>query len=114
MTTLTGNEISKINFNIFKKAFFEQDEYCVKLVDEIVSYLCCVISNISTLLDIELIIIGGGIIELGNHFIELVRKNIVKLSPLPANVVFTELGEKAGIYGAFAVAIERIFKYIID
>lgn len=114
LINLVNNDIDKINFSVFKKAFIEGDGYCVKLVDEISRYLGGIIVNISMLLDFELVILGGSIIELGDQFIRSIRDIVDRLTPIPTKVLFTELGEKAGIYGAFAAANMKIFKNIID
>ena len=104
----------KINLDLFKKAIAQEDLYCINVLDEIAKYLGWVIATICIFLDLELVIIGGKIISLDDYFLEPLKATVDRLTPLQTNVVFSKLGNRSGIYGCFAVALEYVFTHLYD
>ncbi len=109
------NNVEKVTFEVFCKAVKDQDPYCLKKTKEMVQALSVVLANMSILLDLELIVIGGDIVKLGYAFIQPLRELVNGLVPLTTTIVFSELGERAGIYGGFAVSLDQVMgKLFVD
>lgn len=112
--SLTDENPDKINFDVFKKAILRGDPYSMKILQEITDYLGLVIANICILLDLDRIIFGGGITSLGDDFLDPLKDKVDRLTPLPVDLVFSQLGNRSGVYGCFAVALEYVFAHIFD
>lgn len=71
------------------------------LLGEFIADICCVV-------DPEVVCLGGGVSKAGNVLLEGVRKHFVsRVFPCAAETVFTiaTLGNDAGVYGAFRLAM---------
>lgn len=111
---LANENVEKITFDLFKKAVMDGDEYCISITRDAAVSLGWAVANISILLDLELVVIGGEITQLGYNFIQPLRATVAQLTPLSTTVVFSELGDKAVIYGAFAEALDYVLKNIVE
>jgi N-acetylglucosamine repressor len=111
---LAGQNIDKIQFSTIKKAVSFEDEYSIEVIKEVSRFLALMIVNMSVLLDIELIIIGGEITELGYSFLQPIREALKNNTPLSTTVAYSQLGSKSVIYGSFVVALDYAFKHILD
>ncbi len=111
---LAGGDIDRINLAILKRAAMMGDGYVINIIQDSAKMLGWVIANINVILDVELVIIGGRVIELGEHFIEPIRQTIDRLSPLNTSIVYASLGSKAVIYGGFALGLDYVFNHILD
>lgn len=88
-------------------AIDSDDEDAIKLVDDMTSILARGISNIMLIINPEVILIGGGISEQKEKFIEPIIKKIRTYVPenifLSTKIKSTELGNRSGLYGAYAI-----------
>ena len=88
------------------------DEDAKKLVEEMTDILARGISNIMLIANPEVILIGGGISEQKEKFIDPIIEKIKNY--VPANIFestkikATKLGNKSGLYGAYALYKENI------
>ena len=61
-------------------------------------------------IDTGVLVIGGGMAELGSLYIELAKKLMMErafsISTQKLSIVTAQLGNEAGVYGAAAYAIE--------
>lgn len=80
------------------------DELCLKVVDEFTKYLGLALANAASLLNPETIIIGGGISNAGYFLLDKIKNqfnnyanNVIKNT----NIILASLGNNAGIYGAY-------------
>jgi glucokinase len=84
------------------------DELTHKLVDEAVDALGLAIANAQNLLDMEAVILGGGLGDrLGEPFIRQVEQAMfphLHIPDRPPAMVGTELGDLSGAVGAAVVA----------
>jgi glucokinase len=80
------------------------------IIDSAVGYLAMGVANIVSLLNPEMIILGGGLFQAGDILLEPVRKEFKKWAqPIAARQVklkLSALGENAGLYGAAKLAWE--------
>ena len=108
------HNLDKITFEVFCRAVEDGDPYCLKMTKELVQSLSVVLANMSVLLDLELIVIGGDIIKLGYSFIQPLREQVNRMVPLTTTIVFSELGERSGIYGGFAIALDHVIGQLFE
>lgn len=108
------NNLDKITFDAFCKAAADQDPYCLRKTKELVQSISVVLVNMSLLLDIELIVIGGDIKKLGYLFIQPLRELVNKMVPLTTTIVYAEHGERSGLNGGFALALDHVMSNILS
>ena len=89
------------------------NEACIEIMKEVGKYLAIAISNVSVCLDPQIIIVGGGISEVGdvlfNPLNEYLRKNL-KLANPSLKVVKSKLGSDAYAMGAATAVLHQIFQ----
>lgn len=72
------------------------------------------LANLVNFLDPDLILIGGGLSQLGHPLLAAIRRSILDRSPAPAaqglRIEIAPLGSEASILGASALALESIFQ----
>ncbi|MFQ6066739.1 MAG: ROK family transcriptional regulator [bacterium] len=70
------------------------------ILKETLKFLAYGISNISCVLDPELVIIGGGISILPDDYLEEIKSNIKRIIPFVPRIEFSKLGEDGVLVGA--------------
>jgi glucokinase len=93
----------RMTSSVFAKALDQSDPVAVELIDEAVAALGLALSNAAALLDLSLVVLGGGLAHrLGDAFAgrveEAVRSRL--FAPTPLRVVPAALGDEAGAIGA--------------
>ncbi len=88
------------------------DSLCKRVIEETGSYLGIAIGTLVNLLNLDLILVGGGISNAGPILFKTIRKSFKKYSlPVSGSVVKiekTSLGEHAGIVGAGQLVFENL------
>ncbi|KPI48472.1 glucokinase [Clostridioides difficile] len=98
-----------------KEVFVEAnlgDDVAYKILEKALCYLGVLIANIANILDPQVIILGGGVINGGDIVIDTVKKEFKKRA-LPiigerCKIEKTNLGGKSGVLGAAALAISEL------
>jgi glucokinase len=89
----------------------KDDGVAQMVLDSTIRYLAMGIANIVSILNPEMVVLGGGLFQAGEMLIEPVRKEFKKWAqPLAAQRVLLELshlGEDAGLYGAGKLAWDK-------
>lgn len=95
-----------------KEVFIEAskgDKVSIDIIETALSYLGVAISNYANMLDPDVIVIGGGIINSGQIVFDIINKEMEKrcLGPILKNckVVPSTLEGKSGVLGAIALAV---------
>jgi len=83
------------------------------VVDETVDYLSIAIVNISTLLDPELIILGGGVSESADVLLPRVQARIQNVLPKTPTLKVSTLGRRAAVMGAIAQVVHLTSDYYV-
>jgi glucokinase len=101
----------RMTSGVFVRALAAGDPMAVELIDDAVAALGAAIASAVALLDLPLVVIGGGLADrLGPAFVSRVEQ-AVKGELFPKNpslrVVPGELGDRGGAIGAALVAAER-------
>ena len=104
---LVQNELEAITAKEIFAAAQAGDENCLQLIEETAEVLGLVLANLSTVLDVQRIVIGGGVAAAGEILLEPIRTTIKKITPYPPQVVQSSLGYRASIIGAAAGFLHR-------
>ena len=75
------------------------------IVTELISYLAWLLSALGTLLDPELLILGGSVGRRFHAFAPRLAGSFEQLSPITPPLAFSELGDAAGLCGAVSKAL---------
>ncbi len=99
-----GGDIDNLNGKIIFDSAEGGDELANKAVNRIAKYLAIGIINVTSVIDPEVFVLGGGISKAGPILLDRVRKEVLKrryFKTLPVgNIELAQLGNEAGIIGA--------------
>jgi predicted NBD/HSP70 family sugar kinase len=110
---LAGGDPARVTARVVFAAAAQGDRAAIAIVDELVGRLARGIVDAATLLDPELVIVGGGISNAGAGLLEPLRRGVVEHSPLPPRVVLSELGDDAVALGAVRCAVDMAEKHLL-
>lgn len=99
-------------FEMIIKAIKNNDERIVSVVQNSAIELGCAIVNVCGLLDLELVIVNGLILELGDMYLAPLKRFLESNTSGNIQIVPSVLGNKAVIYGALGEAIESVLDSI--
>ncbi|HET9167984.1 MAG TPA: ROK family protein [Actinospica sp.] len=81
------------------------DEAARAIVDETLDVLARSIANITTLIDPELVVIGGGMMASGDVILTAVGRRLTETLPFPPPVAAAHFTRDASLHGAVALAL---------
>lgn len=83
-------------------AYNSGDKLAEKLVEQMAHYMGICMFNVYQLLNINMFVIGGGLINFGEMMLERIKAEFGRYNkiPLPVDIVYAELKKNAGIIGA--------------
>ncbi|MDP9420736.1 MAG: ROK family protein [Actinomycetota bacterium] len=106
LVELAGDK--RMKSSVFLKAFDAGDEVTLELLDEAVRALGVALASAATLVDLQLVVVGGGLAgKLGPRFVGRIEQAVrsrLFVRPSPLRVVPATLGELAGAVGAALLA----------
>ncbi len=112
ITDLANDEPARITAKLVAEAAEQGDFEAQKILSEAMSYLGIGMASLVNLFNPQIIVIGGGLSNLGERLLEPVRRGIARhafvASAQTVRVVLAELGDKAGVLGAAAVAMTQL------
>jgi len=99
---------SRLTSGVFAKALEKHDEMAVALIDDAVWALGIALASVQNLLDLEAIIVGGGLGDrLGQPFVERIdaaMQPLLFVPERPPSILRTQLGDLSGAVGAAILA----------
>ena len=105
--------VLRTNENLTAKDIFDAakagDDIAIQLVDEVCGILGGALSNISAVVNPEVIVIGGGVSKAGSILIENVQKHFIETSfhaCRDTKFALAKLGNDAGMYGCVKMLLE--------
>ncbi len=109
VTELADGDLTLIRSRVLRKALDAGDEVVTEVMTraaEVLGYACLTVRH---LVDPEVIVLGGGVIEACGDFVVPIIRRIVDADRLPGareggHVVVSELGDDAVVLGAVALA----------
>jgi glucokinase len=94
------------------EAAMERDQLAVSVLKETAKVLGAAIASVINLLNIEVVVMGGGVMAEGELILRYIRKEIHRDAIAPAEdccrLVAAQLGQDAGIIGAALLARDAI------
>lgn len=112
MWQIADGKIENVDGRTAFLAARQGDETAKKVIEQFVGYLSEGIADFVNILRPEAIVIGGGISNEGEMLFEPLRKAVdartyIAMDIVPLKIVGAQLGNRAGIYGAYAIAREH-------
>ncbi len=113
MWDIAEGKIENVNGRTAFLAAKKGDKTAQRVVEQFVGYLSEGIADFVNILRPEAIVLGGGIANEGEALFEPLRRAVnersyVAMDIVPLKIVGAKLGNKAGIYGAYALAVEHL------
>lgn len=110
--SLCEGNIDNVSIDIFSQALEKNDKYSINLINKISKYIGVTIANITSLLDIENVIISGDIPLLHKSIITKINEVVSNLVPFHTNVNISHT-KHSSLVGAVEVAVERTIENIL-
>jgi len=108
MRKIVRGRVEKITAEVVVRAARAGDPSARKIVAEVAFYLAMGIANMVSLLNPEMVVLGGGLFQAGELLFKPVQRDFKKwaqpLSARKVKLVLSELGDNAGLYGAGRLA----------
>jgi glucokinase len=114
LSEMLGDDLEDMRSGDLRKSLRRGDKFVAKVVEEAAIYTGIAVSNLVNILNPEIVVLGGGIIEaLGDEMMDIIRKT-AKEHAMPGamkgvQIVDSHLGDDAGITGG-AVLAKRMTK----
>jgi glucokinase len=114
LTDMLGDDLADMRSGDLRKAVRKGDKFVAKIVEEAAEYTGIAIANLVNILNPEIVVLGGGVIEaLGDEMMDVIKKT-AKEHAMPGamkgvEIVESHLGDNAGITGG-AVLAKRMTK----
>lgn len=113
MWDLVDGKIENVDGRTAFIAAEQGDETAKRVIQQFVGYLSEGIADFVNILRPEVIVLGGGIANEGEALFEPLRKAVdertyIAMDIVPLKIVGAELGNKAGVYGAFSIAKDNL------
>ena len=111
MAELAGGRVEDVTGETVAAAARLGDPLALEVAADAVRYLAMGIANIVSMLDPEVVVLGGGLFQAPDVFFEPVRREFARWAqPVAAarvRLVLSALGEDAGLYGCAKLAWDR-------
>lgn len=111
ITEIVKGNINNITSKVVYEGLISGDKLAKEVWDEFIKYLAVGVANIIQILNPEIVIIAGGVINAGNYLFEplkeAVKKQTFQQTYEIVKIVPAKLGELAGAIGAAGVVINE-------
>lgn len=101
-----------IGFSEMVKLWGSEDAYIRSIVDEVAIELGCAIVNLLSVMDCELVILGGEYLTFGAQIFPVLNRLVTDYCVMPVPVTAARLGEKAPTLGLIATCREFYFEQL--
>ncbi|WP_350275038.1 ROK family transcriptional regulator [Kribbella sp. HUAS MG21] len=107
LASAAGSDPGKIRAELVFAAAEAGDPAAVAVVDQVTTRIARVITLLNTLLDPDLVVIGGAVAQAGDVLIESLRRDVAALTGTPPRIVASTLGDHAVVAGAVRRALDH-------
>jgi glucokinase len=111
-SVMNVSDVSAVNGQLIAEGFSRGDEVCTEIFYDSARMIGIGIYNIFQMLNPEAVILGGGLMNLGEAYIEEVRRTfsdyVKDMMYDPLEIVLAELKGDSGLIGAAALILERL------
>jgi glucokinase len=109
LSEIVQNRWNTITMKDLSRAAMQGDHFCQEMIRETGLYLGIWLGSVISILDPDIIVIGGGVARIGEPLFEVIRREIpartINRCAAHTPVVKAALQEDVGIYGAAALAL---------
>lgn len=84
----------------------ENQEWALQLVQQAADHLAVAISGISTVLNPEMVVLGGGVMKSGDVLVNMIQRRLQGAIPYVPRIEQSKIGYRAGALGAIAFVLE--------
>lgn len=109
---VVDGDVKKVTAKEVFAAAREGDSLCQELVERTTLYLGILLANMASLLDLETIVVGGGVSRAGAQLLDPLRWIVNQLAPYPPEIEISQLQEDATILGAVSSVLDLRESYI--
>lgn len=104
-----GGDLGQISAAMVAEAAREGDAFAIRHLRDTGRYLGAGITNILHLFNPEIVVIGGGVAQIGDLLFKPMQEWLVAsaMRALQVPVLATTLGDDVGLYGAVALALKK-------
>ncbi len=110
---LAGCRSSDLTSQDVFDAYRRGEAWSTAVVAETVDYLAMALVNVSTLLDPEVIILGGGVSDSADVLLPLVQARIADILPIAPVIKVSTLGRSAAVMGAIVRTVHATSDYFV-
>ncbi|HEY2953386.1 MAG TPA: ROK family protein [Verrucomicrobiae bacterium] len=109
LTEMLGQDLKDLRSGDLRKAFRRDDKLVEKIVEEAAEYTGLAVANLINLINPEVVVLGGGLIEqLADEMMPIITKR-ARASVMPGTgkgieIIASKLGDNAGIVGGAVLA----------
>ena len=100
-----GGDIEGVSAEHVFIAAREGDALACQIVADVVKYLAIAVANVISILDPQMIVLGGGIAKSDDLILEPIKELVRGAVPAMPEIVVSQLGSDAGVLGAVALAM---------
>ena len=100
----TGNNISALFRDVMIKAAKDGDPLGRAVIELEAERIALYVAAISAIVDVELVVLSGGIGRQADFFIAPIRKLVNEILPFPPKIEVSKLGESGILVGALQIA----------
>lgn len=106
---LTGGNLSNLTSEFISQAHHKGDEVAIKVIEQVGAWIGYGVANLINLLNPELIVLGGGLVKIGDLLLRAIRDGARERS-LPASFQSTQilpakLGDDSALLGAATLVL---------
>jgi glucokinase len=106
---LTGGDLAKVNPLVMAQAAALGDVAVAEVIADAAEYIGIAVTNVIGTLHPEMVVLGGGVAEIGDLLFDTVRATVKRrfhmFPPDDVRIVPSKLGVRAGIWGGIALAV---------
>lgn len=103
-----GSEWESIRIEEIAKRYQHDPELQKLINDQILENLALGIASVIIMFDPEIVIINGEIVQLGEGFLDILRKAIFNIIPYRTDIAYSRLLERSKVYGAIKHGLDYI------
>ncbi|NPV80077.1 MAG: ROK family transcriptional regulator [Firmicutes bacterium] len=109
------NETSggKVSADLVHEAARRGDEVALEIVQEVSRNLAIGIANVASILDPDLVVLGGDILSAMDLYLDRIKEELFKILPRLPRIEASELGRNAELLGAAGMAINQMNPLIV-
>lgn len=104
-----GKSLDTFGFKDIIEVWRAGDPFLIQCVDDISVIIGAAISNITCLLNCDMVILGGEYTVFNSQMLPIINRIVAENAFAPVNVVASQLEKDSGIYGLFALSRGVIF-----